>query len=47
MEWIKSILNKPLPPFVKKDFIQNQNTTVTLVDCFANNQGGCTEVCFQ
>lgn len=32
---------------VSKDFIQNQNTTVTLVDCFANNQGGCTEVCFQ
>ena len=30
-----------------KDFIQNQNTTLTLVDCFANNQGGCTEVCFQ
>ena len=32
---------------VSKDFIQNENTTVTLVDCFANGQGGCTEVCFQ
>jgi len=32
---------------VSKDFIQNENTTVTLVDCFANGQGGCQEVCFQ
>ena len=30
-----------------KDFIEGQNTTVTLVDCFANGQGGCQEVCFQ
>jgi len=32
---------------VSKNFIQNEENIITLVDCFANGQGGCTEVCFQ
>ena len=32
---------------VSKDFTEGQNTTVTVVDCFPNGQGGCSEVCYQ
>ena len=32
---------------VSKNFTEEENTTITVVDCFPNGQGGCTEVCYQ
>ena len=32
---------------VSKDFTEGENTTITIIDCFANGQGGCQEVCFE
>ena len=32
---------------VSKNFTEGENTTITVVDCFPNGQGGCTEVCYQ
>ena len=32
---------------VSKDFVVGENTTITVVDCFPNGQGGCTDVCYQ
>ena len=32
---------------ISKNFTQGENTTVTIVDCFPNGQGGCQEVCFE
>ena len=32
---------------VSKDFTEGENTTITVVDCFPNGQGGCTDVCYE
>ena len=32
---------------VSKDFNEGENTTITVVDCFPNGQGGCTDVCYE
>ena len=32
---------------ISKNFTEGENTTVTIVDCFPNGQGGCQEVCLQ
>ena len=32
---------------VTKNFTEGESTKVTVVDCFPNGQGGCTEVCYQ